>query len=190
MLIFVKQVLDRLGTHLRDELVRIIARQFAKTLVRQQVLLLEIRHVAFVDDDVGLEVKDLFEIAKRDVEQVADTRRQSLKEPDVRARAGQLDMAEPLAAHLRLRDFDAALVADHAAVLHPLVFSAETFPIRDRAEDAGTEQPVTFRLECAVVDRFRLGHLAVRPRTDLFRRREAECGSLRNLWSIAFCCRY
>ena len=87
-------------------------------------------------------------------------------------------MAETLAANLRLRNFDTALVADDAAVLHPLVFSAQTFPVRNRAEDAGTEQPVALRLEGAVVDRFRLGNLAVRPRTDLFRRRERDADRL------------
>ena len=89
MSICCEQVLDRLGTHFCDELIRIITRQFAKTLVGQQVFLLEIRHVALVNDDVGLKIEDLFEIAKRDVEQMADTRRQSFKEPHVRAGRGQ-----------------------------------------------------------------------------------------------------
>ena len=69
MSICMQQVFDRLGTHLGDELIRIIARQLAKTLVREQVLLLEVGHVAFVDNDIGLEVEDLFEIAKSDIEQ-------------------------------------------------------------------------------------------------------------------------
>ena len=96
-------------------------------------------------------------------------RRQSFEEPDVRTRAGQIDMAQTLAAHFRLRHFDAALVADHAAVLHAFVLSAETFPISDRTKDARAEKSVALRLEGAVVDRFRLGHLAVRPLPDLFR---------------------
>ena len=73
------------------------------------------------------------------------------------------DVAQPLAAHLGLRDFDAALVADHAAVLHALVLAAEALPVGDRAEDLRAEQPVALRLEGPVVDRLRLGHLAVRP---------------------------
>jgi hypothetical protein len=70
-------------------------------------------------------------------------------------------------AHFRLRHLDAALVADHAAVLHALVLAAQALPVGDRSEDLRAEQPVAFRLERAVVDRFRLGHLAVRPRHDL-----------------------
>jgi hypothetical protein len=42
-----------------------------------------------------------------------------------------------------------------------------------RPEDLGAEQPVTFRLERAVVDGLRLFHFAVRPRADFLRRREA-----------------
>ena len=87
---------------------------------------------------------------------------------------GQLDVAQPLAADLRLRDFDAALVADHAAVLHALVLAAEALPVGDRAEDLRAEQPVALRLERPVVDRLRLGHLAVRPLQDLLGRREAD----------------
>ena len=56
--------------------------------------------VAWIDDDVGLEVEDGFELTQRDVEQVADARRQALEEPDVRAGAGELDVAEALAADL------------------------------------------------------------------------------------------
>ena len=71
---------------------------------------------------------------------MADARRQSFEEPDVRTRAGEIDVTEPLATNFRLRNFDAALVADHAAVLHALVLAAETFPIRDRTENARAEQ--------------------------------------------------
>ena len=81
---------------------------------------------------------------------------------------------EALAPDLRLRDFDAALVADHAAVLHALVLAAEALPVGDRAEDLRAEQSVALRLERAVVDRLRLGHLAVRPGEDLLGRRQRD----------------
>ena len=74
---------------------------------------------------------------------------------------GQFDMAHAVAAHLLHRDFDAALFADDALVLHALVLAAQAFVILHRPEDAGAEQPVPFRLESAVVDRFRLFDLAV-----------------------------
>src|SRR5262245_18015759 len=103
-----------------------------------------------------------------------DAARQALEEPDMAHRRGQRDVAQPLAADLRLRDFDAALVADHAAVLHALVLAAEASPVGDRSEDLRAEQAIAFRLERAVVDGLRLGHLAVRPRHDLVGRGEAD----------------
>ena len=95
---------------------------------------------------------------------------QPLQEPDVRDRARQLDVAHALAAHLGQRHLDAALLADHAAVLEPLVLAAQALVVLDRAEDLGAEQAVALRLEGPVVDGLRLLHLAVRPRADLLRR--------------------
>src|SRR6266540_3703597 len=126
------------------------------------------------DDDVILEVENLLEFAQGDVEQVADAARQTFEEPDVRAGAGQLDVAQPLAADFRLCDLDAAFVADHAAVLHAFVFSAQALPVGYRAEDARAEQAVALGFECAVVDRFRFSDVAVRPRTNLLGRSEAD----------------
>jgi hypothetical protein len=77
---------------------------------------------------------------------------------------GQFDMAHPLAAHLLQRDFNAAFLADDAAIFHALVFAAEAFVVLDRPEDTGAEQAVTFRLEGPVVDGFRLLDLAIGPR--------------------------
>src|SRR5438309_9431718 len=98
---------------------------------------------------------------------MSDAARQALEEPDVRNGRGQLDVAHALAADFGLRDFDAALVADDTAMLHPLVLAAEAFPIGDRAEDLGAEQTVALRLERAVVDGLGLRHLAEGPRADL-----------------------
>ena len=151
----------------------VLLARLAVLLLVEQLVLLQLG-LARIDDDVGLEVEDALEVAQRDVEQVADAARQPLEEPDVAHRRGQRDVAEALAAHLRLRDLDAALVADHAAVLHALVLAAQALPVGDRAEDLRAEQAVALGLERAVVDRLRLGHLAVRPRQDLLGRREAD----------------
>ena len=119
---------------------------------------------------------------ERDIEQVADPARQALKEPDVRARARQLDMAQAFAAHARQGDLDAALVADHAAVLHPLVLAAQAFPILGGSEDSRAEQSIALRLESPVIDRLGLGHFAVGPAPDFFRRsqRDADRIEIRN----------
>src|SRR6478752_5673364 len=75
-------------------------------------------------------------------------------------------MAHALAANLGDGHFHAALFADHALVLHALVLAAEALVVLHRAEDAGAEQPVTLRLEGAVVDRLGLLDLAEGPRAD------------------------
>src|SRR5262249_12142768 len=66
--------------------------------------------------------------------------------------------------------FDAALLADNALVLHALVLAAQALIVLHRPEDAGAEQPVTLRLEGAIVDGFRLLDLAMAPAQDLVRR--------------------
>jgi hypothetical protein len=76
-------------------------------------------------------------------------------------------VAQALTADLGEGDFNAALVADDAAVLHALVLAAEAFPIGDGSKDARAEQAIAFGLERAVVDRLRLGDLTVRPGADL-----------------------
>src|SRR5438067_1022837 len=83
-------------------------------------------------------------------------------------------MAHALAANLRDGDFDAALLADDALVLHALVLAAQALVVLDRTEDARAEQAVTLRLERAVVDRLRLLDFAERPAADLVGRRDAD----------------
>jgi hypothetical protein len=85
-------------------------------------------------------------------------------------RARELDVAHALAAHFRQCHFHAALLADHAAVLQPLVLAAQALVVLRRAEDLGAEQAIPLRLEGAVVDGLRLLHLAVGPGADLLRR--------------------
>ena len=70
-------------------------------------------------------------------------------------------MTHALATNRRLGHFDAALLADDAAMLHALVLAAQALVILDRPEDLGAEQPVTFRFERTVVDGLRLLDFAV-----------------------------
>src|SRR5207245_314418 len=143
-------------------------------------LVLEVVHVGgallHVDcgDDRGREVEDLLELARGDVEQVADAARHALEEPDVRDRRGQVDVAHPLAANLLPRHLDAAALADDALVADALVLAAVALPVLGRTEDALAEETVTLGLQGAVVDRLRLRDLTGRPVADLLRRRETD----------------
>jgi hypothetical protein len=92
---------------------------------------------------------------------MADSTGQALEEPNVRTRAGQFDMTKALTADFRKRDFNAALIADHSAMFHPLVFAAEAFPIGHGTKNTSAEQTVPLRLEGAVIYGFRLGYLTM-----------------------------
>src|SRR5262249_62669 len=167
-----QEVADRLGAHAGRE------RVLAELLDRLQVALLGQQLTALqtgllrVDDDVRLALHDLLQVLERDVQQVADARRQRLQEPDVRDRGRQVDVAQALAADLGLDHLDAALLADDPAVLHALVLAAVALVVLHWPEDLRAEQAVPFRLERPVVDRLRLLHLTVRPLTDLLGRRQ------------------
>ena len=167
-----QEFLDGFGAHDGAELAGIFGLQLAEFFFRQELAFLDARHFARFDHDEGLEVENALEIAHGDIQQVADARGQALEEPHVRTGRSQFDMAQALAAHFAERDFDAALIADDAAMLHALVFAAQAFPVGDGAEDLGAEQAVAFRLEGAVVDGLRLGDFAVRPGTDFLGARQ------------------
>src|SRR5258708_1260404 len=86
----------------------------------------------------------------------------------------QLNVSQALAADIGERDFDAALVADYAPMLHALVLAAEALPVGDRAKDASAKEAVALRFEGAVIDGFGLGYFTVRPATDFLRRSQAD----------------
>src|SRR2546421_62460 len=104
-------------------------------------------------------------------------RRDAVKDPPGRAGGGHLAAPHPPPPHLRARSLHAALVADDPLVAVALVLAAVAFPVALRAEDPLAKQPVSLRLQGAVVDRLRLGHLAVRPRQNGLGRcqRELQC---------------
>ena len=157
-----EQLVHALGAHQRDELVTVLGALRVVVVLAHDRELLQRRH-ARIDDDVRLEVQHALDVAQRHVEHQAQARRQRLQEPDVRARRRQVDVTHALAPHLGLRDLDAALLADHAAVLQALVLAAQALVVLDRAEDLGAEEAVAFRLEGPVVDR--LGLLRLRRTT-------------------------
>src|SRR4029079_2206289 len=113
------------------------------------------------------EVQHLLELARGDVEQVADPAGNALEEPDVADRSGEVDVTHALAAHLLARHLDAAALADDPLVADALVLAAVALPVLGRTEDALAEQAVALRLQGAVVDCLRLGDLARGPVPDL-----------------------
>src|SRR5205814_5170370 len=125
-----------------------------------------------------LEVEDLLELARGDVEQVADAARDALEEPDVRDGRGQVDVPHALAAHLLARHLDAAALADDALVADALVLAAIALPVLRRTEDALAEETVALGLERAVVDCLRLGDLAGGPVANLLAGRKPDANGV------------
>ncbi len=167
-----QKFLDGFRAHLRAELPGKILLEFAVLFLGEHFVLLDARNIAGVDHDVAFEVQNALEIAHGNIQQVADARRQALEEPDMRAGRGEFDVSEALAADLAQSDFDAALVADDAAMLHALVLAAEAFPVGDGTENFRAEQAVAFGFEGAIVNGLGLGDFAVGPGPDFFRTRQ------------------
>ena len=105
---------------------------------------------AGLDDDVFLEVDDLFEGADFHGQQVAHPGGHRLEEPDVADGGCEVDVAHAAAAFARVGDLHAASVADDSFVL----------------QDAFAEEAVLFGAVGAVVDGLGLLDLAVGPRAD------------------------
>src|SRR5690606_37247150 len=172
-----QQFANGFRTHQGVEVVTVLFRLGEEVVVGHDLTALERRHARF-DHAPGFEIQHALDVAQGHVQHHAQTRRQALEEPDVRHRAGQLDVAHAFATHLGHRDFHTALFADDAAVLQTLVLAAKTLVVLGGTEDLGAEQAVTLGLEGAVVDRLGFAHLAERPRTDLFRRSNADADGI------------
>ena len=91
-------------------------------------------------------------------------------------------MAHALATHAREGDFDTALFADDALILHALIFAAQAFIILDRPKDARAEQTIALRLKGAVIDRLWLFDFTERPRKNLFGAGDRNLDLIERLW--------
>ena len=125
-------------------------------------------------DDVRGEVDDLFQVLRRQVEQIAEPAGHALEVPDVRDWGGKLDVPHPVAPYLRSRYLDPAPLADDPLEADALVLAAMALPVTGGPEDPLAEQAVLLGLQGPVVDGLRLLDLAVRPRPDLVRGGQAD----------------
>jgi hypothetical protein len=83
-------------------------------------------------------------------------------------------VAHALAPDLGASDLDPAALADDAPEADPLVLAAIALPVLGRTEYALAEEPVLLGLQGPVVDRLRLGDLAMAPAPDLLAGGEAD----------------
>src|SRR5262249_17277227 len=75
-------------------------------------------------NDRGGEVQHLLELARSDVEEVADAARHALEEPDVRYGRREVDVSHALAPDLLTGHLDATALADDPLVADALVLAA------------------------------------------------------------------
>ena len=189
-----QQRIDRLGAHLRDELVRIAVVElliaFRKRVQDVEILLLG-QQVQIVDavgcsrsglnHHVALVIDDRLQLFGRNAEQIADFRGQRTEIPDMSYRNDQRDMSHPLAAHFLFGHLDAATVADDALVTDPFVFAAMALVVFDRTENPLAEKTVALGL--TIVYCLGLQHFSARVFQNLLGRGQTD----RNLGEAALC---
>ena len=145
-------IAHRFGAHLGGKGLRAVGlARLAVFLLAQQLVALQGRR-SRIDHQVVLVIDHALEVARGHVQHQADAGRHALEEPDMADGHCQFDMAHALTAHPRERDFHAAPITDHAAVLDAFVLPAGAFPVLDGAEDPLTEQAALLGLERAVID--------------------------------------
>ena len=187
-----EEVVNGLGTHLGNKLVRIavlkiliVLRQLAEQVevfvLGQQVVDGHfIGQCAGLNDHIALVVDDGVEFLGRDTEQIAHFVRQRPEVPDMGDRHNKLNMAGTLATHFLLGNFHTAAVADDALVADALIFTAMALVILGRAEYAFAEKAVALGLISTIVDGLGFEYLAIRISLDILRRGQSD-GYLREV---------
>ena len=114
-----------------------------------------------IDDDIICKIQNLFQHTRCQVQHQTHSARDTLKVPDMADRGCKFNVPHSFTADFALRHFDTAAVADLALIADLLILAAVAFPVLRRSENALTEETVTLRFQCTVIDRLRLFHFAV-----------------------------
>ena len=183
---FLQQLLDCLSTHSSFEIVLELLAHVAVLALGQNLLLNQTGALARIGYDVCCKVQHLLQKTRGHVQNQTHAGRNALKVPNVRYRSCQLDMTHTLTAYLGLGNFNTAALTDLALIANLLVASAVALPVLLRSKDALTEQTVALRLQCSIVDGFRLLDLAVRPLADELRRSKADFNCIKRIVSHAY----
>jgi len=155
-----------------------LVHRFAIFLFGEDLAIIKIAF-PFIKNNIRLEIENTLELFQGQVEHSRDPTRQRLEEPNVCNRTGQVNVTETFTTNLARNDLDTTLFTDDATVLHALVFAAVTLVVFSWPKDFGTEETITLRLECPVVNRFRLLNFAKRTLTYLLGRRDRETNGVK-----------
>src|SRR4051794_16127878 len=161
--------MNSFGAHFRNELLRIIIRQilivlrkgfknFKIFLFSQEIALVLI----FISTDSGLDyhisfiIDDTLQFLGTHAKQITGFIWKALEIPDMNYGYHKFDMTHPFAANLLFCYFNTTPITYDPFITDPFIFSAGTFVILYRSENAFTEQTIPFGFICSVVYRFRL----------------------------------
>ena len=159
-----QEITNRLGTHSGAEgFVTVIFLGVTEFIFSEELASLK-RSLTGLGHKVVLIVNNTLKLTRGHVEDKTDTGRHTLVEPNVGDRNSKVNVAHALTTNPREGHLNTTTVTDGALVFDALVFSAGTFPVAGWSEDPLAEEPAFFRLECPVVDGFRIENLAIGPR--------------------------
>ena len=164
-----QQFLDVFRADTGIEIIFVFFAHIGIVLIRQHLLFLQ-RGATGVYHDILGEIQHLLQLAGGHIQDKSHARRNALEIPNVRYRRCQFDMTHALTAHFRAGNFYATAFTHLAFVADAFVATAMALPVFGRPENLLAEQAVPFRFEGAIVDGFRLQHLAVGPAANLLRR--------------------
>ena len=116
---------------------------------------------------VRSEVNDLLQVLRSQIQQVAQTGRNTLEVPNVGHGSGQFNVAHALATHLGTGHLNATALTHNALEAHALVLTAVALPVLGGAEDTLVEETVLLGLQGTVVDGLGLLNLTKGPTTDV-----------------------
>jgi hypothetical protein len=100
---------------------------------------------------------------------------------------GEIDVSKTFTTNFRLDNFNAAFLADNAAMLHSFIFTAVALIVLDRTKDFCTEQTIAFWLECTIIDRLWFFDFTMAPLMDFLRASQADAHRLKTggiLWTV------
>ena len=183
---FTQQLLDCLSAHHCLEVILELLPHITVFPFGQDLLLNQAGAFARIGYDISGKVQYLLQQTGGHIQNQTHTGGNALKIPDVGNRRCQFNMTHTLTAYLGLGNFYTAAFTDLALIANLLITSAMAFPVLLWAKDTLTEQTVTLRLQCSIVDGFRLLDLAVRPLADELRRSKADFNCIKRIISHAY----
>ena len=158
---FHQKFFDRFCSHSKNE-VRKLIQHFPIILFLDQTVFFKFR-TSRIHYDVSIKIKNSLQVPQSHFQNRRYTAWNPFKKPDMGNRRSKLDVSHSFPAYLRLDHFHSALFTGDPTVFHPFVFAADAFVIVNRTENFSTEQTISFRFKCPVIDGFRRADLSIRP---------------------------